>query len=396
MPPLLALGLLAVAGLLATRLRVVLPELGPRRDLVIGLATLGCGLVLGPGIGVLDRSTLDRLAPLGMLAAAWMGAGVGTTFDQRLVRSVRDAARKSVAIAIVVTIGVSTVGALLLARFVPALGALWVPRLEAVGVLGCVAALSDPRLAVAGGSLSQAASHRFAQLETAAGVLVLTCFTIVVHPHPAGGGGWREILLIVAAAASLWLFGSLRRMPKLAPSFALALALLAGAALGSASGISPFVSGALGAMVWTRMGSTRALRSALGRWERPMALVLALLCGAELGGPTPWLLGGAALLAALRIGARWGALALARPGTHWPPETALSTLAQGRAALGAGLGCALALRGTATGTGSGVLATVVLAVALGQGVVALSALFHGRPLTRSPVAPELNPDPTAD
>src|SRR5437762_1684460 len=69
--PLLALALLAVAGLAATR--VHWPRLAPRlrRDAALapGLPLVLVGLVLGPGIGLLDRAAVRALTPVPALAA---------------------------------------------------------------------------------------------------------------------------------------------------------------------------------------------------------------------------------------------------------------------------------------------------------------------------------------
>src|SRR5207253_5530747 len=75
--PLLALGLLAAVGLLATRL----PRLPARHSLGLhpvfaagALLLLLLGLVLGPGIGLLSGPALRALAPATALAIGWIGA----------------------------------------------------------------------------------------------------------------------------------------------------------------------------------------------------------------------------------------------------------------------------------------------------------------------------------
>ena len=71
MNPLLALALLAIAGLAASRLSWLRLGSPPRLDIVsgAGLALVLIGLVLGPGIGLLDRAALRALDPITALRA---------------------------------------------------------------------------------------------------------------------------------------------------------------------------------------------------------------------------------------------------------------------------------------------------------------------------------------
>jgi len=88
--PLLALALLAVAGLAATR--VHWPRLAPRlrRDAALapGLPLVLVGLVLGPGIGLLDRAAVRALTPVTALAVGCLGAALGARLEWRLVKRV--------------------------------------------------------------------------------------------------------------------------------------------------------------------------------------------------------------------------------------------------------------------------------------------------------------------
>jgi len=91
MNPVLALALLAIAGVLVTRL----PRFPAPRSRTLDLVRAGgaplvlLGVVLGPGIAVLDRPTLAALAPVSALAVGWVGARLGARCEWRLLRRVR-------------------------------------------------------------------------------------------------------------------------------------------------------------------------------------------------------------------------------------------------------------------------------------------------------------------
>src|SRR5207244_1280364 len=77
--PILALGLLAVAGLLAARLPRPSSPRPPSLDLALtaGAPLVLLGLVLGPGIELLARPLWHALAPLTAFAIGWIGAALG-------------------------------------------------------------------------------------------------------------------------------------------------------------------------------------------------------------------------------------------------------------------------------------------------------------------------------
>src|SRR3989454_962564 len=85
--PVLALGLLAAVGVLATRL----PRLPPRRPrsldqlFAAGAPLVLLGVVLGPGIELLDAAALRTLAPVTALALGWLGARLGARCERRYV-----------------------------------------------------------------------------------------------------------------------------------------------------------------------------------------------------------------------------------------------------------------------------------------------------------------------
>src|SRR2546430_6335317 len=144
--PVLALGLLAAVGVLATRL----PRLPPRRprslDLLCaaGAPLVLLGVVLGPGIELLDAAVLRALAPVTALALGWLGALPGARFERRYVTRIPRRLwllSGLEALAVLLVVGLA---AGLLARARPTLGAAWTPRLFSVAALGSVAVASGP------------------------------------------------------------------------------------------------------------------------------------------------------------------------------------------------------------------------------------------------------------
>src|SRR5207247_1879088 len=144
--PVLALGLLAVVGVLATRL----PRLPPRRprslDVLFAAGTplLLLGIVLGPGIELLDTAALRALSPVTALTLGWLGALLGARCERRYVTRIPRRLWLLSGLEAVAVLLVVGLAAWLLARARPALGAAWTPRLPAVLALGTVAAASGP------------------------------------------------------------------------------------------------------------------------------------------------------------------------------------------------------------------------------------------------------------
>src|SRR2546429_1472242 len=144
--PVLALGLLAVAGLLAARLPRPSSTRPPSLDLALTAgAPVGLlGLVLGPGIELLARPLWRALAPLTAFAIGWIGAARGARFGWRYVRRIPRGTWLLAAAGAGAAFLVVALGAWLLARRVPSLAPLWVPRLPTVLGLAAVAAASGP------------------------------------------------------------------------------------------------------------------------------------------------------------------------------------------------------------------------------------------------------------
>src|SRR2546425_233022 len=172
--PLLALALVAVAGLGATRLPWVSWRRWSHSDLLLatGLPLLLAGVLLGPGIGVLDRAVLRALAPVTALAIGWLAAGFGARLEWRVVRRVPPALWGLGTAVAIATFALAALAAWSLLRLRPALGAAWAPALPGVLTLAAVAVVSEPG-AVARTALGVGVRRRLVHAcALAAGVIV--------------------------------------------------------------------------------------------------------------------------------------------------------------------------------------------------------------------------------
>src|SRR5207247_2441570 len=144
--PVLALAGLAAIGLLATRLPPVQWRHVTSLDLVLtaGAPLVLLGLVLGPGIDLINRPVLGALAPVTALAIGWIGAALGARFEWRAMRRIGRGTWLLAALSAAAAFAVVTLGAWLLGRLVPALATVWTPRLPALLTIGAVAAASGP------------------------------------------------------------------------------------------------------------------------------------------------------------------------------------------------------------------------------------------------------------
>ncbi|PYP45773.1 MAG: hypothetical protein DMD42_05045 [Gemmatimonadetes bacterium] len=400
--PVLALAGLAAIGLLATRLPPVRWRHATSFDLV--LATGGplvlLGLVLGPGIDLINRSVLAALAPVTALAIGWIGATLGARFEWRYVRRIGRGTWLLAALAATTAFLVVALGAWLLGRVVPALSAAWAPRLPAVLTLGAVAAVSGPEVVtlvarVAGVRKSAARAFSLAAaLETAGGALAFTLPLALHRPYQSAGRvglDWLAWLVFAVGSAALigMVFLSLTRgRPERADvGFALLATLLFGAGVGYAAELSPFLVCALAtALIVNASPRRNAVRRVLADWERPIDTVFLVIAGALLTLPTGWLLVAVPLLAAARAAAKWlavryGSLALL---AGLPPNAGLGTVAQGGAAIALGLNFLMTYGGVG---GGGVLTTVVLGVATAQLIAPLLMGLALRSTIASPAAP---------
>jgi hypothetical protein len=410
MNPTVTLALLSIAGLLATRL----PRLpGPRSPtlqplLASGMPFLLFGLLLGPGVGLLDRATLRALAPVTALVVGWVGARLGARWEWRLLRRVPTETWGVVAAQAVAGVGIGVLAVWLGTRLVPALGAAWTPGMPAALTLGAVAIIPGAgameRAARAAGLAPRMARslRRVALLNAAGGALVCAIALGLGHPRVARVlPGWIVGLVLEVGAGALvgTLFVGLSRFARERTQlgFALIAVLLFGAGLAYAADLSPFVvCGLAVAFVVNRSPHRHRVRALLAAWARPTYELLFVIVGAALTLPTLWVLAAAPVLAALRVLAQWSTVRSGLgyvPAAALPPIAGLASLAQGASALALGLGFSLARP-----AGAAVLTTIALGVVLTQTVAPAVMRLAAAPLrlTAGVPATELSADPERD
>ena len=407
----LALALVAIAGIAATRLPWQSWRRSPSWDLVLasGLPLLLTGLLLGPGMDVLDRALLRALAPATALAIGWVGAAFGARLEWRLLRRVSLASWGVGTTRAAATFALVALAAWSLVRLRPALAAAWAPILPGVLTLGAVAVGSgsgDVARTTFGVDVPRRAARAAvlaATLDTLLGALAFTLTLALYHPRvPVAGAPLGSLRWLALAGGSGLLVGMLcLSLTRLRPRGAegrddLGLALLGGVLLGAGVGysadLSPFVVCALAAAVIVNLSPPpprRRVQQLLHDWGRGIYAVLLIFVGALLALPTVWLLLAAPLLAAVGIAAKWGGAWASRRWlrlSRWPadPGVGLPGSGTGAVALALALNFQLSYPGPEVG---GLLTTVALGVLLTQLLAA--PLLARAPLTSPPRAPEV-------
>lgn len=386
MHPVLALALVIVAGIGVTRLsRPALRRPAVFDDLLkTGAPFLLLGLLLGPGLGVVDLGGLHLLEPVVALGIGWMGALFGARLEWRMVRRI---SRRTWLIGATLALPVlltTAATAWALARSFPSLAQAWGHPTPAValalaGALTTAASQRGPRL-----------GRRNALLDTAFGTVAVLVAVALYHPHLA----LRSLLLTLIVGVGLGgLFVALARglrNPSEAgiPAFA---AILWGAGVSYALGLSPFVVCGLEAAVMVSFSSPavrRAITDLLSRWELPLYAAFLIIAGAMLRPVSGWIVAAALFLALIRVVVRWVTVrfGLDQVDPVWrslpyapPPEFAYSALRQGASAVALAAGFDLARGGLGA-----VLITILLSVMAGEVIAALT------PLTQSPRRAEVS------
>jgi hypothetical protein len=368
--PVIALALVMVAGLAATRLPR-LRTLPPPLDFILlaGLHLLLLGVLLGPVSGVLDAPTLQALAPLTALGIGWLGARFGARFEWRWIRHVP---RGVWALALVETAAallVTILAVVMLAR-VPAFRASWPGgRLPLMLALAAIAIVAAPDLIALTARQVGAAPRLLrhlraaATLATACGVLL---FALALGARRLGAAGGLPVALGtgVVVAALLVVIGRLLYTPEDLTVPLLGIVLL-GAGVGVAGGASPFLVCAIAsALAAPFLPRRRVVARRLATWERPILGVFLILTGAVLGLPTLWVLPAALVFFIVRAAARWAAVRYGRrvmnPLAAYPPDAGLASIAQGGVAVALAMGWYL-VRGPGV---AGLLTMVIVMVAL--------------------------------
>jgi len=335
--PAIALALLAIAGLLATRLpRPTLPSVVPRGALAATL--LVClGVLLGPIAGILDAGVRQAITPVTGLLVGWVGVREGAQFTTRLLTRVRDAGWRRAVWLTSGTIVAVAVAAWLAAGRNPQLAA-WQPAGPVALALGAIAAVAthEPRSRTRGVQLSIAL------------LCALLAFTLTRPPaHFSGARGMvRWLMLSAAAIAMLGISTALvARRARNAAEFALGILVFSSlaAGVGVVTGVSPLLSCAGAAAVTAR----RLERAGRSRYRalvtRPVPGVSGLvwlLLGVFASVPRWWIVPAALALAMLRASV-WVAsrrLENRLPSRYTPdplaPALALNFMVSGSPALG--------------------------------------------------------------
>ena len=378
MHPVLALALVILAGIGVTRLsRPSFRHPALLGDLVAtGVPFLLLGLLLGPGLGVIDAAGLRMLQPVMALAIGWTGALFGAHLEWRMVRRISARTWLVGATLALPVLLVTTVMAGTLAHALPPLAEAWGrPLLSAALVLG--------------GALTTAASHRGARLgrrnallDTAFGAAAVTVAVALYHPHFA----LRSLALTLVAGTALGgLFialarGGLLSEPRDAGIAAFAV-ILCGAGFSYAAGLSPFVVCALEAAVFMSFSPAavrRAVAGLLSGWELPLYGAFLIVAGALLRPLTAWVLLAALALALIRVLVRWVTVrfGLDQVDPVWrslpfapPPEFAHSVIRQGATAVALAAGFDLV-----RGAPGPLLVTVLLSVMAAEAIASLTPL----------------------
>ena len=378
MHPVLALALIILAGIGVTRLsRPSLRHPALLDDLVAtGVPFLLLGLLLGPGLGVVDAAALRTLQPVVALAIGWTGARFGTRLEWRMVRRISTRTWLIGATLALPVLLVTTVMAWTLGRALPALVDAWghpvVPvALVLGGALTTAASQRGPRL-----------GRRNALLDTAFGAAAVTVGVALYHPHAA----LRSLALTLVAGMALGgLFvalarGGLLSEPRDACIAAFA-AILCGAGFSYVAGLSPFVVCGLEAAVlmsFSPAAVRHTVAGLLGGWEVPLYAAFLIVAGALLRPLTAWLLLAALVLALIRVLVRWVTVrfGLDQVDPVWrslpfapPPEFAHSVIRQGAAAVALAAGFDLV-----RGSPGAMLVTVLLSVMAAEALATVTLL----------------------
>jgi len=376
--PLLALALVVVAGIGVTRLsrpHLRFPAL--LHDLLAtGALFLLLGLLIGPGLGLVDVAGLHMLEPLVALGIGWAGALFGIRLEWRMVRRISPRTwlvGATLALPVLLT---TTVMAVILPRALPSLAESWghpsfPVALALGGALTTAASLHGPKL-----------GRRNALLDTLFGAGAVVVAVALYHPNVAV----RSLIFTLVGSAALGgLFAGLARWilvrdPADAAVAAFAV-VLAGAGFSYAARLSPFVVCALAAAVFMSLSPPavrRAVAGVLTRWEHALYAVFLVVTGALLRPVSPWVIAAAPLLALIRVVVRWVTVrfGLDQVDPVWrslpfapPPEFAQSPVRQGASAVALAAGFDLV-----RGAPGAVLVTILLSVMAAEAVAARTPL----------------------
>jgi len=287
LPPLVAVALLAIAGVLASRLPR--PAWIARALQAVGAAApLGwylVGVVLGPVLGLLDRPLLDASAPVLACAIGWIAARAGAGLAAPRPPGDRSAGRDAAAAGIALVIPAALLYAA--GRYLaPPIAPDWRP-------VGPVIATLAAAVTLAGAADSRRAII-LALLAAAAGLLApLPHGRLTGLPFPAA---WAAFTIAGIALVALLADRIARRAGASLPGTIACVCL--GTGVGLATGASPLVVCALAGAALARWSPPFArLHDDLAITEPAVGAVLWVAAGALISGPFPAVALAGALLA---------------------------------------------------------------------------------------------------
>ena len=389
MNPVLALALVLAAGLAVTRLPLPHPRHRLWLDLGVaaGLPLVVAGLLLGPGLGVLDRATLRALAPVTALGIGWIGAAFGAQLEWRFLRHIPARVWALATLQATAVLVLTALAARLLMKAAPALARAWHPTVPALLTIAAAAMTSGPgavALVARALRVPTRLTHALglaALLDTAFGALVFAFALGLSQPHRSFAGvalGWAHWVAVAVVASGgvgvlfLWVSRLRGETDVNALGIDLLAVVLLGSGLGYAADLSPFIVCALAtALIVNLSPLRRQVQALLVAWEPPVYAVFVIVVGALLDLPTLWLVPAALLIGLIGVAARW---AVMRDAQGWrevaplPPYLGLATVAQGGVPLA--LAASFSLIYAGSGAGGAILTTVLLGLGLSHVVAA--------------------------
>ena len=273
--PILAAALVAAAILLASRLPIPDPIARGFRwgTTVTSLGWYLLGVLLGPGLGLLDRDVLVAYAPLLAVAIGWVAARAGA----EVARPGADRTPWSLA-RVLEAIGAFLVPAVLLAG-----AARWLmaPTIEQWRVIG-------PAIVTLAAALALAGTGNPRRVLVGSFILALAAIVTVLLPHPSRTELKRLGIAVAIAIAGAGLCTAIAarfaRHASILPETIAALCLAAG--IGAVSRVSSLVvCGIVGFTLARRSLPHEHLAAELRIHEPVAAAIVWLLAGATFGGP---------------------------------------------------------------------------------------------------------------
>lgn len=297
--PILAATLVAAAVLLASRLPIPDPIVRGLRwgTTVTSLGWYLLGVLLGPGLGVLDRDVLDAGAPLLAVAIGWVAARAGA----ELARPEAELTPWSLPRAL------EAIGAFLVPAALLAGAARWLtpPTIEQWKVIG-------PAIVTLAAAVALAGTGNPRRVIFGSFILALAALVALLLPHPSRIElkrlGIALAIAIAGAAMCTAIAARLARRASILPETIAALCLAAG--IGAVTRVSSLVvCGVVGFALARRSLPHERLAAELRIHEPVAAAIVWLLAGATLGGPLAIVGLATGLLALWSLGRRliWGA-----------------------------------------------------------------------------------------